>query len=78
MGARVRSELFEPSSIYGDVLNHFGLHAETKLLELVGELVAVHEVNSRRTVSRGFLDGFARRIISLSPSHYGLSGALES
>ena len=56
---RVRSELFEPSFIYGDVLNHFGLRAEAKFLELVGELVAVNEVDWWRTVSGGFLDGVA-------------------
>jgi hypothetical protein len=56
---RVRSECFKPGFIYGDVLNHFGLRAETKFFELVGELVAVNEVNRGRAVSGGFLNGVA-------------------
>jgi hypothetical protein len=55
----VRLEFLEPSFIYGDVLNHFGVRAEAKLFELVSKLVAVNEVNWRRTVSCGFLDGVA-------------------
>ena len=54
-----RSELFEPLFIDGDVFNHRGLDAEAKFLQLVGKLVAINEVNWRRTVSRGFLDGVA-------------------
>ena len=57
---RVRSELFEPCFIDSDVLNHFGLGAEAKFFELVGELVAVNEVDWRRAVSGSFLDGVAR------------------
>jgi hypothetical protein len=55
----VQLEFLEPSFIYGDFLDHFGLRAQAELFELVGKLLAVNEVNRRRTVSGGFLDGIS-------------------
>jgi len=61
MVGSVLLDLLEPRFIYGDFLNHFGVNAKTKFLELFRELLAVHKIDWRRAIAGSFLDGIARK-----------------
>lgn len=54
-------KLLEPSFIYRNILDHRGLYPKIKLFELIGELVAVNEINRRCAITGSLLYSVTRK-----------------